>query len=211
MLECVPSADYQEDIIITEICEEGDAASGNCVATDLLSIGHKNHAHHLRTTGNPAGLHVDFRIAVSQSSANSVEGQLEHANFPTCFEQEFKEATGESGALSITVQVDEVVQDTVTPSGGSWPHALAESANCQCSLSWPELMPFIEAETAVTGGLGLLMEQTPDFQVWMCFESPGHSECGCSQQGDPMCYVFHETEEKFYAWGRNSKLQLCPP
>ena len=72
-------------------------------------------------------------------------------------------------------------------------------AHCQQPFSWPQITR--SNETMVrTGGLGELLEEG-GYEVWVCVRD---HECG-----DPwFCWVWHETDAEFRAWGLNSELKL---
>ena len=74
-------------------------------------------------------------------------------------------------------------------------------AQCIQPLSWVQINR--SNKTVVrTGGLGTLLEEG-GYEVWVCVRDGGG---GC---GDPwFCWVWHETDTEFRAWGPNSELGL---
>jgi len=77
-----------------------------------------------------------------------------------------------------------------------------EYRHCTNPYNWTELVHgYKDARvTFKSGGLGSLMEDGA-YEVWVCLH-----EHYC---GDPwFCFVYHEGEKEFSAWGPNSKLDL---
>ncbi len=61
-----------------------------------------------------------------------------------------------------------------------------------------------------TGSMGPL--KSADFKVWACFK--GHPclhkvAAGPSVYADAMCYMYHETEERWHAWALKSEVDQC--
>ncbi len=83
---------------------------------------------------------------------------------------------------------------------------------CNETRSWEQIAHAYKDSRSMlsTGSLGPL--KTADFMVWVCFK--GHP-ClykvlsGPSAGTDAMCYMYHETRQRWHAWALQSELQQC--
>jgi len=84
---------------------------------------------------------------------------------------------------------------------------LPQFAHCSLPLSWPQLSAQRPQAPFGTGGLGRLL-QPGVAHVWVCIRDDGAPVSG--DCGPGFCFVYHEQEKAFVAWGPNSELQLLP-
>jgi hypothetical protein len=75
------------------------------------------------------------------------------------------------------------------------------STECLETRTWEQLAQVMRDKTDLftTGSLG--DSETANFHVWACFKDHPCLSVVTHNDGDAMCYVFHETEEKWYPWG----------
>jgi hypothetical protein len=79
-----------------------------------------------------------------------------------------------------------------------------EFDHCVQPFSWEELLALHRTNNASMGGLGKLFE-VDGYETWQCVR--GH-HCALEPVDPWFCWVYHETDKIFTAWGPNSLLKL---
>jgi hypothetical protein len=117
-----------------------------------------------------------------------------------------------SGAIAISGAVQ--LQDPPALSALPWLEAHVierfNRSSCQEKRTWEEISrQYASTQWRFSSGeLGPL--STNDFHVCACFQNhPCAQAVSLNAQNDSMCYVYHETEERWIPWDLQQDLHFC--
>ncbi len=79
---------------------------------------------------------------------------------------------------------------------------------CVETRTWEDIAESAPDGASIFSSGGLNYDH-PDFGVWGCWKVHSCLSKVPHEDGDAMCYVYHETEKKWFPWTLKSQTQHC--
>ena len=138
-----------------------------------------------------------------KSFANSDRGEENKVKTDT---RSRKQQTHSNPVKTKRVENHDTSYPSPTATHADW--GAVEYAHCKQPYSWHQLVHGYKNMNRSTffkmGGLGKLLEED-GHETWVCLRD---HYCTLDLHDPWFCFVYHETDKTFTAWGENAKLQL---